>query len=124
MMGTARKETMRPSHEPTEKTREQAWFMAAIGVQQPHISMTLGIGEHTLRKYYRRELDLGMVEADANGLYQKAISNRPDAVTAAIFWLKTRCGWRDIAPQDSVPALPPPPIYIEFMGPGEKDANS
>jgi hypothetical protein len=36
----------------------------------------------------------------AENLYRKATGEGREAVTAAIFWLKTRAGWRESRPYD------------------------
>jgi hypothetical protein len=38
----------------------------------------------------------GCNAAVAGNLYRIATSDKPGTVTAAIFWLKTRAGWRDV----------------------------
>ena len=75
--------------------------MAAYGVPEPAIARVVGIDAKTLRKHYRDELDTGQVKATAKVaefLFHKATSEGPQCVTAAIFWMKTRGGWRE-APQ-------------------------
>jgi hypothetical protein len=60
-------------------------------------SDALGIEEKCLRRHYLGELDGGAVQADitvANNLFRIATGEGPGAVTAAIFWLKTRAGVR------------------------------
>jgi hypothetical protein len=55
-----------------------------------------------MRKHYRDELDTGHIKATAKVaeiLFRKATTDGSQAVTAAIFWLKTRGGWRE-TPQD------------------------
>lgn len=57
----------------------------------------------TLRKHYRQELDFGHTKANARVaefLYRKATTEGSQAVTAAIFWLKTRAGWRETTVQE------------------------
>lgn len=90
----------RPPHEPTEQTRKQASMLAGMGLPQDQIGRLLGIGEVTLRKYYADELQHGMAQANAKvaqSLFARATGDSPQAVTAAIFWLKARAGWRDVA---------------------------
>jgi len=58
----------------------------------------LGIAPATLRKHYRTELSTGHIKANAQvaaSLFRKACGDGPQAVAAAIFWCKTRMGWRD-----------------------------
>jgi hypothetical protein len=61
------------------------------------IAKELKISPKTLRKHYREELDTGATKANvkvAESLYRKATGDGPQSVTAAIFWLKTRAGWK------------------------------
>ena len=47
----------------------------------------------------RSELDLGHVKANvrvAENLFRKATGEGREAVIAAIFWMKTRAGWREV----------------------------
>jgi hypothetical protein len=63
----------------------------------------------TLRKHYRDELDLGATKATAKVaefLFRKATTEGPQCVTAAIFWMKTRGGWRE-TPQSHEVAMKP-----------------
>ena len=90
-----------PSHTPTTGQRRQVNAMAAYGIPQLDIARTIGVSDRTLRKHYRDELDLGHVKAHckvAENLFRIATGTGPKAVTAAIFWLKTRAGWSEYAP--------------------------
>ena len=72
--------------------------MAAYGVPEQNIARVVGIDAKTLRKHYREELDTGQTKATAKvaeSLYRKATTDGHQSVTAAIFWLKTRGGWRE-----------------------------
>lgn len=72
--------------------------MASCGVPVDDIGRVLGITDRTLAKYYREELDTAAAKANtkvAQWLFKKATSDGPQAVTAAIFWLKTRARWKD-----------------------------
>ena len=59
----------------------------------------IGIGEKTLRKYYADVLATAEVKASsivAQSLFNKAVKGEgAAAVSAAIFWLKVRGGWRE-----------------------------
>ncbi len=72
--------------------------LAGYGVPEAEIAGVVGIDAKTLRKHYRGELDHGHTKANArvaDNLYRKATGEGREAVTAAIFWLKTRAGWRE-----------------------------
>tara|TARA_R110000868_G_scaffold12045_4_gene58483 strand:+ start:70 stop:423 length:354 start_codon:yes stop_codon:yes gene_type:complete len=85
-------------HVPTDATRKQVETMSGFGVPQEGIASSIGITRPTLAKYYPDELDAGTVKANsavAQSLYKKALGDGSSAVTAAIFWLKTRAGWKE-----------------------------
>ncbi|TDH60800.1 hypothetical protein E2C06_20090 [Dankookia rubra] len=82
--------------EATEVQRRQVRSMAAVGLPQDDIATLLEIDAKTLRKYFRRELDSGSIEATAKvaqSLFQMATQGKN--VAAAIFWMKARAGWRE-----------------------------
>jgi len=92
----------RKAHKPDAFHRRQVEAMAGYGVPEHAISRVVGIDAKTLRKHYREELDTGQIKATAKvaeSLFRKATGEGPQSVTAAIFWLKTRGGWRE-TPQD------------------------
>lgn len=81
--------------EPTEEQRNLVKGFAAVGLPQSQIASYIGIDKVTLLKYFRKELDHGMIEANsqiAKTLYQKAMSGN---IAAAIFWAKARMGWSE-----------------------------
>jgi transcriptional regulator with XRE-family HTH domain len=89
----------RPKHVPTEVFRKQILHFCGLGFTQEQISKLLNISEPTLTKYYRNELEIGSTQMNSiviNNLYH--IATDPDhksAAQAAIFWAKTRLGWRE-----------------------------
>ena len=88
----------RRSHRPDERGRRQVEALAGYGVPEHSIARVVGIDPKTLRKHYRDELDLGSTKATAKVaefLFRKATTEGPQCVTAAIFWMKTRGGWRE-----------------------------
>lgn len=93
--------------------------LSAVGVRYEDIATKLDISADTLVKHYRRELDLGRIEANASvaqTLYQSA---KKGNVVAAIFWMKTRAGWREkhdlnVVSEDR--SMSPQPTRIEIVG--------
>ena len=83
-------------HKPTEQTRRLVEQLSAAGIRHDDIATYLGLGSRTtLDKYYSEELKIGSIKANttvAQTLYKQAIEGN---TTAAIFWLKTRAGWRE-----------------------------
>lgn len=89
----------RRSHKATHDSRRQVEAMAGYGMPEASIATAIGIDAKTLRKHYRQELDLGHIKANsavAQSLFRKATGDGPQSVTAAIFWAKTRLGWKEI----------------------------
>jgi hypothetical protein len=87
-----------PKHVPTPEQRKQVEAMASYGIPQEQIAGVIGVCHVTLRKHYRDELDNAEAKANAmvaQSLFRKATSDGSQAVTAAIFWLKTRAGWKE-----------------------------
>ena len=88
----------RRAHQPGPVSRRQVEAMAAYGVPELAVARVLAIDPKTLRKHYRDELDTGQIKATAKvaeSLFRKATGEGSQSVTAAIFWLKTRGGWRE-----------------------------
>jgi len=88
----------RKAHRPDPTSRRQVEAMAGYGVPELAIARVIAIDAKTLRKHYREELDTGQIKATAKvaeSLFRKATSDGSQSVTAAIFWLKTRGGWRE-----------------------------
>lgn len=95
----------RKSHEVTDKSRSEVEALCSFGIPQEQISTYLGIDSKTLRKYYRDEIDKSSVKSSARVgqfLYQNATgqtlnsgATHADCVRAAMFWAKTRMGWRE-----------------------------
>lgn len=90
----------RPTFVPTDAQREQVKILSACGVPQKNICQILAgknpaMDEKTLRKHFAVELDNGSALANAKvaqSLFKKATGGN---VTAQIFWLKTRAGWKE-----------------------------
>jgi hypothetical protein len=95
----------RRSHKPDPFHRRQVEAMAGYGVPELSIARVVGIDPKTLRKHYREELDTGQIKATAKvaeSLFRKATGDGSQSVTAAIFWLKTRGGWRETSQSHQV----------------------
>lgn len=95
---TAKRKPGRPEYAPTDRDRAQVKALAAMGATMFEVALVMGLSEPTLRKYFHLELATGSVEANAKvaqSLFKQATSQDKPNVTAAIFWLKARAGWRD-----------------------------
>ena len=68
------------------------------GVPKGSIALVLGIDCAILDDTYGDELRTGAAKANtrvAESLFRTAIGDGPQSVAAAIFWLKTRAGWKE-----------------------------
>lgn len=92
-------------HKPTDRTRAEVSALYSFGIPQDDIARYIGVDAKTLRKHYRDELDNSVTKANAavgRFLYQNATGNtlkdgasHSDCVRAAMFWAKTRMGWKE-----------------------------
>lgn len=95
---TAKSKGGRPPFAPTDKDRATVKSMSAFGIPDYEIAKVIGITPPTLRKHFWQELEVGHIEANAKvaqSLFKKATGDGNQAVQAAIFWLRSRAGWRD-----------------------------
>ena len=100
----------KPLHQPTEKTRAEIIALRSYGVPIKEVAAYIGIDDKTLYKYYKDELDNSAIKANANVgkfLYQAASGQAlttgatySDCVRAAMFWAKTRMGWKETNVQE------------------------
>ena len=92
----------RPAFRPTAEQRRTVESMTAYGIPQVDIGRVVGIDDETFRKHFREEIDTGVARANtrvAAFLFETATGQRGEgsaAVTAAIFWMKTRGRWKEI----------------------------
>ena len=88
------------THDPPDRSADDpegrlVAVMAGVGVPEAYIARVLGVDLTTLWAHHRRDLATGQVIANARvaeSLFRKAIGDSPQAMTAAIFWLKARAG--------------------------------
>jgi hypothetical protein len=74
--------------------------LSGFGLSTADIACVLAIDENELQATYAHELESGGIKANARvaeSLYRKATGEGREAVTAAIFWLKTRASWKETA---------------------------
>ena len=120
----------KPKFVPTEQDRKAVKAMAAYGIPQTQICLLAGLGAKALRMHFRQELDLGAIQANskvAERLYKTATEDPGQpGVTAAIFWAKTRMGWRETqrvenTGADGAPMATPTPAVIIMPDNGRED---
>jgi len=116
----------RKPHEPTEKDRKQITVMAGIGLTHDQIAKVVGISDETLRKYYSQELETAeslMNAQVAQNLFSIATSKGTGSVAAAIFWMKTRAGWRETIKADIEIKHEPTDNLFNFLKMAEQAKN-
>lgn len=106
----------RPPFKPTDEERYSVEIMASIGIPQDQISTAIGITKKTLQKHFRNELDTGRTKTItkvADSLVRQALAGN---MTAAIFYLKTQAGWKEVSQHEHTgkdgEALPPIEVRI------------
>ena len=88
-------------HEPTKETRQTVYDLASFGIPQSKIAKHIRLDEKTLMKHYAQELETAAINRNAevaNVLFKKATVD--EEMSAIIFWLKTRAGWRETKRED------------------------
>lgn len=116
---------------PTEKQRIEVETLCGVGIPEEEIAKMIvnpntgkPIDAKTLRKYFRRELDIGATKANAmvgQRLYKDAIDPDPKFIASRIFWARTRMRWKpatqvEVTGKDGEP-LAPPVFNIGFVDP-------
>jgi hypothetical protein len=84
---------------PTEEQRRQVKLLAAMGNSHESIGKVIGIAPKTLRKHFEQELFRGAIDANtqmARKIYETGMGGN---VSAMIFWMKNRAGWREHGPE-------------------------
>ena len=79
----------------TDEVRERVRYLSGVGVRQDDIARIVGCAPKTLRKRLRDELDGGIAEANATVAGYLFNQTKAGNITAIIFWLKSRAGWRE-----------------------------
>lgn len=85
----------RKPYEPTEEEKKLVYTWKGRGVSDDHIARKLDIALVTLKKYFRRELDLGEVDANAligGAIFQNAMNGN---FGAQKWWSQVRMGWKE-----------------------------
>jgi hypothetical protein len=106
----------KPAFTPTNEARSKVKSLVAVGIPQEDIAKIVGCSPKTLRKHFRQEIKTASAEATAavGGFLFQAC--RDGNVTAQIFWLKTRGGWKVFQPapgsDDGNVATPSPAAVI------------
>jgi hypothetical protein len=111
--------TRRSEAEPSERNdfhARQVEAMAGYGLPAKDIAVVLDTEVWILERDYRKELKAGAIKANAKvaeSLFRRATGEGREAVVAAIFWMKTRAGWRGTTVHEVSPHAHRTPEEIE-----------
>jgi len=78
--------------------RSRVEALSGFGLTADEIAHVLDVEVGRLKAAFGKELGSGHLKANAKvaeNLYRKATGDGREAVTAAIFWLKTRARWKE-----------------------------
>lgn len=96
----------RAYHVPTPYTRRQAELLTAYGLNQDEIAHIIGVSPNTLKAHYERELKFGASKLRARAAHRlhdiMLYGTGKEALTALIFYLKTKGGFVEPAGQLNV----------------------
>jgi DNA-binding XRE family transcriptional regulator len=87
--------------------------MLGFGLKQDDVAKVIGISDVTLRLHYANEIETAEPEANAQvaqSLFQMATKGKN--VTAAIWWTKTRMGWKEVTGHEITGADGAPLTYV------------
>ena len=98
----------RPPYKPTDKDRRTVKIMHAAGFNHEKISCALKKKKKTLRKHFKQELKgySGYLDQMAAKSLATHLRRKDKAMT--MFYLKTRCGWKesiDLLVYNPLPAI-------------------
>lgn len=100
LKGSAGHGGKREKHVPTDAIRNSVCLAMGMGLTYEQAAAVLMISVETLTKYYQWELDFGAQRlnmAIAGNIATMAQSRtHPKAATCAIYWTKTRMGWKEV----------------------------
>ncbi len=119
----------RPPFEPTDKDRRLIKEMASCGTPQVGIARTIGITVNTLRKHFKDELARAEDEANfrvAQFMFATImgmpipgvppVTNETTRGSLAMFWAKTRMGWKETVDHQHEGKKNGEPIVIKITG--------
>lgn len=85
----------RKPHVATKENIALVKRLGALGVTYEDIASRLKISSDTLVKYYKEVLEDARIDANASIAGTLFTQAKRGNMTAAIFWLKTRAGWKE-----------------------------
>jgi hypothetical protein len=108
---------------PTKYQREMVQVLAAVGWTNARICNVITwkvgkahapISEETLRKYFDQEIKNGRDRTESFTVGQLFKLIKEGHPASIFFFLKTRCGWREVPRDDDDIIAPPSRITVEY----------
>lgn len=96
----------RPPHEPNDQLKAIVSVMYAGGIDKENIAAAIGISAETLNKYYPEQLLTAKAKLDAEAIGALVKQIRAGNTAAILFYLKTRCGWKETVRNENVNVPP------------------
>jgi hypothetical protein len=96
--GTEVAKVGRPPHKVEDFNRGKVQVMAGYGAKHEDIALSLGICVTTLVKHYKRELDIGAIEANnvvMGSMMTQIKMMMPGSAALIIWWTKCKMGWHE-----------------------------
>lgn len=100
---------------PSQQDRQRVRNWSMTGATREEIAGWLGMPLKRVQRLFRLELREGEAEgkqAVLNKLYTAASSG--ENLTAMMFWVKAKCGWRDTGVRESSSASQWPPFVLKL----------
>lgn len=88
----------RPQYEPTKADRATVQCLVALGARQEDIAKcigTWGVTRATLRKHFKREMEISVLEVQANAMAKLVAAINAGEAWAVKFYLERKCGFVD-----------------------------
>ena len=98
------------NYTPNETDEKKVRLMAACGMTVSQIAAVIGVSRRTIYAHYKKLIQTAALEATAQvagNLFQMTKKNP----AAAIFWMKTRAGWRE-KDNDAETSDKPPTVIV------------
>jgi hypothetical protein len=94
-----------PAYTPSDSDRATVQSLAVLGATHEGIALCLGdhgVSEKTLRKHFRRELDVSVLKVQALAASKVVAAIGAGEAWAICFYLKCKAGWREKSALDEV----------------------
>ncbi len=94
----------RNEFKPTDDQRKTITYLAIAGITQDEMAGCIGIDKKTLARHFRSELDTGKNQVTGRAIGKLVGLIDEGNLGAICFYLKTKCGWKETAITEHLPA--------------------